>query len=284
MIQFISQFRIFLKVVIFFMLCFPVLINYADAGTFPKDIQRILDKGKLVVAMYFEDVPPFFMFKKKGDFFGIDVELAKDMGKRLGVSVEFNRNAKTFDELIDMVAERRADIVISILSQTLIRAQKVRFSNPYIILHPALIINRLQAARQKRSKNPAIFLNHKSVSIGTIEGTSYVGFAKADYPEAQLILYKDWETASRDALEGNIFAAFYDEIEIKNWYKVNPEGAIYVQTLIRKDKKDPIAFAVHTEDTHFLSWLNLYLEIIKQDGTLSKLKDTYLKGEEWRQQ
>ena len=114
----------------------------ANSESMPSDMQRILNNGKLVVAMYFEDVPPFFMTSKNGSLFGFEVDLANDIAKKLGVKVEFNRSAQTFDGLVDMVTEGKADIAISMLSNTLSRARRVRFSEPYITLHQSFLFNR----------------------------------------------------------------------------------------------------------------------------------------------
>ena len=63
----------------------------------------------------------------------------------LGVECEFNRSPKTFNMIIDTVVNHEADIGISVISATLKRAQRVRFANPYLILHPTLVMNRLTA-------------------------------------------------------------------------------------------------------------------------------------------
>lgn len=265
-----------------FLLVGVLLSGVAYAEQLPSDMQRIRSNGKLVVAMYFEDVPPFFMHAKNGSFFGFEVELATDIAERLGVKVEFNRSAKTFDELINLVTEKKADIAVSMVSNTLARAMRVRFTDPYIVLHQSLLINRLKIAQAKGNETDVnAILNKKGVEIGVIEGTSYVAFAKKDYPNATIIPYKDWASVVKDVLSAKIFAVLYDEIEIRNWHKKNPEGALYVQTVIMENKEDTIAIAVNPEDEQLWVWLNLYLKQIKTDGTDKRLVGTYFQSEEW---
>jgi len=69
----------------------------------PPDIERILKKGKITVAMYHEDITPFFMHDREGTFYGFDVEIAKEVAKRMGVELEFNRDPKTFDAVVDFM-------------------------------------------------------------------------------------------------------------------------------------------------------------------------------------
>jgi ABC-type amino acid transport substrate-binding protein len=256
---------------------------HVTAGNIAPDIEKIFKKGKITVAMYYEDTPPFFMHNKKGYLYGFDVDLAQDIARRMGVELEFNRSARSFDEVVELVNRRKADVAISALSSTLGRARLVRFTDSYIVLHRALLINRIELAKQKkRYDDPLQLLNDPEMKIGVIRGTSYVGFAKEDFPKAQILHYKDWNTVVKDVLEGKIIAVLYDDIEIKIWNRANPESALYLQTVIIKNKKDPLSFAVHWKDSHLLSWLNLYLQTIKEDGTYDRLIKKYIESEYWK--
>jgi polar amino acid transport system substrate-binding protein len=169
------------------------------------------------------------------------------------------------------------------LSRTLSRAKLVRFTDSYIVLHRALLINRIILAKQKREYEDLLrILNNSGMKIGVIEGTSYVDFAKQDFPKALILLYKDWNSVIKDVLEGKITAVFYDDLEIKEFNHKNPDSALYLQTVIMKDKKDPLLLAVHWEDAHLLSWLNLYLQTIREDGTYDRLFKKYIESEQWQ--
>jgi polar amino acid transport system substrate-binding protein len=274
----------FFTCILFLFQMLPVFSENEAAGNASPDMLRIMTQGKLVVAMYFEDVPPFFMHDKKGRFFGLDVDLANDLASKLGVKIEWKREAKTFDQVVDLVLARKADVGITMLSKTLERAKKVRFSESYVTLYEAAVFNRLTVAQHRMSNDPIKLLNKQGTRIGVIDGTSYVGFAKEDFPLAEVIPFENWEIMVKAVLEGKILALLYDEIEIKNWTRDNPQSALYLQTLIRRDKKDPLAIALHWEDGQLHAWLNQYLEKIQTDGTLDKLTKTYLEEEEWRKQ
>jgi ABC-type amino acid transport substrate-binding protein len=247
----------------------------------PPDIERILKKGKITVAMYHEDIAPFFMHDREGTFYGFDVEMAKEVAKRMGVEPEFNRAPKTFDAVVEMVRQRKADVAISIISKTLSRALRVRFTDSYINLYKALVINRLEFAKKMRAwENILEALNETGIKIGVVEGTAYVGFAEEEFPNATIVKYKKWEMAIKNAVNGKIVAVFGDDIEVKNWNRSHPETGLYAQTMILKDKKDPLAFAVHWEDEHLLSWLNVFLQTLKNDGTYNRLLKKYITSEE----
>ena len=68
------------------------------------------------------------MFLAGGDE-GAAAEIG-ELAKKLGVAVQFERDARTFDDVVHLLATGQADVAISKLSRTLPRAQVVSFSTP----------------------------------------------------------------------------------------------------------------------------------------------------------
>jgi len=248
------------------------------AADIPPDLTRIFNRRKIVVAMYYEDMPPFFMHDNQGRLFGFDVELAFGIGRKIGVDVVFNREARTYEDVIAMVANRRADIGISSLSRTLKQAIKVNFTTPYVTLYHALLINRLKTAQMKTGAN---WLNSANVALGVVTGTAFVEFAQQDYPNVQIVQYPKWDQAANDVAKGKIHAALFDDNAVLKWVNNHPEEVIYVKVKVL-EKENPLAIAVHWKDRYLLSWLNLYLHTIVSEGTLDKLKSVYLRTDEWK--
>ena len=100
--------------VVLFLLAFSVDLGLARAqSVLPPDIERIRSSGELRVAMTADLWPPFFFLNKNKELMGLDVDLATEIARRLGVRVRFVREAKTFDEIVTMVVDRRADIAVA---------------------------------------------------------------------------------------------------------------------------------------------------------------------------
>jgi len=265
---------LFLSVVLAAVLSVP-----ARSQEYPPDMQRIMDRGKLVVAMYVNDIPPFYMHDEKGKFYGLDVELAQDIAAKLGVEVEFKRDYSTFSGIVDGIALHEADMAVTLLSRTLDRAKKVRFTKPYIILRQGLLISRIRIAQRDRQLTLMEILNDPGSEIGVKAGTSYVAFARQRFPLAVIREYPEWDPDIINAvLKGEVIGAFHDEIEIKKVVIGKPETALHLQTVVLKDTEDPIAIAVPWDSTHFLSWLELYLESGNLNWTTDKLLKKYTKS------
>jgi len=257
-------------ILMLFLLLALSIRSYAETGYSP-DMARITERGKLIVAMLGEDSPPFFMSDAKGNLSGIDVDLARDIAKDLGVTVEFTRKAKTYDELVDLVFTRQADVSISYLSKTLERAKKVVFTKTYFSLYQTIVVNRLAAAQRKWGEDILGALNDRTVMIGTLKGSSYLDYARKMFPRAAIVLYDNLDKAFDDAKSGKLQAAFFDDLYVKIWHHAHPDAALYLQTVVCKDKEDPIGIAVHWEDVHLHEWLDQYLDMAIKNGTMDKM-------------
>ena len=254
-----------------------ILISTAIQANEPPDIARIKQRGELVVAMYYEDVPPFYMHDTNNQLVGIDVDIANDIAEKLGVKLRLNRNSKTYDEIVQTVANQQADIGISALSDTLERAKIVGFTAPYWSLKQALLINRLKLSTYKNHpdfKKIELLLNQKGIRIGVIKGSSYIDFAKKLFPNAEIISYDSLDEGIEDTKKSNTLAFLYDEVEIKNWNKLHPEESLFLRTDFINQGVDTLAIAVHWQDTHLLAWLELYITKSK-DNFFKKLSAKY---------
>lgn len=252
-----------------------------DLELLPPDIRRIKEKGILTVAMFWQDRPSFFYTDEQGDFVGIDVSLAQDIAKWLEVELAFDRQARSFDEVVERVATGQADIAISKLSVTLSRAQKVLFSEPYVTFNQALLVNRIKLtaleAKQPGS-TPLDIICGSTQKIGVRKGTSYQEYGAILFPNSVITPYDEMEDLFAAVQEGEILAAFYDEFELRSALNKNPRLSLYAKLFVIKDRVDPIAMAVAPQDKQLLAWLNIYLDIMKQDLQIEQLLDKHSGG------
>lgn len=263
------------------MLAVSFALGRAQDGL-PPDIARLAAAGELRIAMTADLWPPFYYLNKNQQLAGLDIDMATEIARRLGVRVRFVREAKTFDEIVTMVVERRADIAVAYLSDTLDRAKIVRFTRPYVQVKPAVLINRALAGAARRGRDHLSVLNHPTAKIGVTKGSSAESFAAADYPLAQIVSYETWAEITRDVAAEKLTGGVSDEIDAKNWQTAHPEGAIAVETIIRAGPPDTMGIAVHREDHHLLYWLNHFLTLKERDGSLRRLHVKYIENDLWK--
>lgn len=91
-------------------------------------LEEITTKGKIIVGTS-ADYAPFEYKDENDNFAGFDMDLIREIGKRMGVEVEIQDMA--FDTLIAAVEQGKVDVVIASMAPTEERLQKVDFSETY---------------------------------------------------------------------------------------------------------------------------------------------------------
>jgi polar amino acid transport system substrate-binding protein len=279
---------------ILFQILYPCFASAVSEGplsskNYSKDIQDIITKGKLIVAILKTDNPPFFMRTPEGKLEGIDIEISNKIAKELGVTLEINRTAHTYDEVINLVASGKVDIGVSKLSYTDERAKKVLYTKPYAVFRKAMLVNRLVYAgiKKRRDAKSLIELFSKTDSkIGVVKKSSYIDFAKSLFPYASIMEVETWDPQGlKWLLEGKLLALFRDEIETRKFLLSRPEANLKLLSLIIKSQEDSIRMVVPLGQLHLLFWVNGFLEtnhikynadmiLEKNEEYLHKLKDS----------
>lgn len=265
------------KLLTFLFLLFSAVV-YAQLPTstvpLPPDIAAIKKKNVLIVSMTKKDNPPFFS-GEGDDIKGLDVEIARRIGIVIGVPVQFKRDAESFAEVVEQVRDGRADLAVSKLSITGPRLLTVRFSDPYIKLKQAMIINRLWLSQNSQGREVYEVLRTFNGKISFIRNSSYDTFARANFPKAVYTPEDSWDAIVKNVTNGTIAAGYRDEFEIKKISFEKPEAAITTKTVTISDSIDNIAVAVHHNSTQLLSIVNYIIRNEYSNIDTKKLMDRY---------
>lgn len=224
------------------------------------DILTIQKRGKLIVAMYYVDKPPFYFVDKEGNTIGNDPEIAEAIAKAIGpdVKVEYLRTAKTFDEIIQLVHEGKADIAISKLSYTMERAKRVIYSqDPYIELYAAFMINRSAPSALSLSD---LFAKKSGYKLCAIKGSSQVRVAQELFPDVDILGVETAEETLQFLQEGKCIGSMRDNNEIRKILFDNPKLNLRYKSVILKDRKDPIFIVTDPKKPKLAYFIDLLLE------------------------
>ncbi len=242
----------------------------------PADIERILKRGELIVAMLGIDNPPFFERDQNGKLSGLDVDLGRSIAEELGVKVRFDRSPKTFNETVELVQKQKADLAISKLSISLRRAKQVKFSQPYVTMRQGLLINRLELAqRTSAGLTSEEAIRNLDGKVGVIKGSQYSLFAKKRFPKATVVEFPKWDDAITAVGKGDILAAFRDELEVKKVVLKQPNFALQVQTVAFSDTTDLLAVIGHWQSSQLIDFVNYNLILNKLNYTADQLIKRY---------
>ena len=224
------------------------------------DLQRIFDRGRLVAAVAGFAVPPFVTLGADGALGGHDIALAQGMARALGLPIEFERCA-SFDAIIDSVSSGAADLGVGRLSATLARAELVRFSRPYLVLHHALLVSRPRFARLAHDSEPMATLEAGDAPLAIVSGTAAAQYARRLVAPARLRDYSRWDPDVVDAVRnGEVLAGCGDEVEVKRALAAGPDAPLQLRAVVLPETRDPIAVALPWDSGQLLAWVDLYLD------------------------
>ncbi len=245
-----------LQKIILVTVLFLLQIQYSySQDSFPPGIKKIKDRGKLIVAQINKPHPPFFWEEKKVHL-GFDIDFAKAIADSLGVELEFNRSAETFDEVVNLVSNGDADIAISKLSITLERSKKVRFTNPYVILRKSFLLNKEMYKKVSINETEENFIKRYSYSLGVIKGSSYSEEVSSLFPLAKVYKFAHWTDIVEAISLGKVIAGYWDELEVKRIARLSPKTMKDFHYIVFDESEDKIAVAVSWRYPHLHYWLN----------------------------
>lgn len=142
------------------------------------DLEAILQKEKMVVGTS-ADWPPYESVDASGEIVGYDMDIIREIGKRLGIEVEVQDIG--FDGLIAALQEGKVDVVISSMQYTEERDQQVDFSDGYHQPKEALIVRQGSDIALEQKEDIVDY------SVCVVKGTSYEYWVTTEFVEKGLM-------------------------------------------------------------------------------------------------
>ena len=241
--------------------CLPATAASQDATTPFSDIQTIVDRGTLRVALLAKDIPPFLITAEDGTPTGIDVRIARGLADRLGVATEFVRSAETTDALVEQAASGQVDIAISFITRTMARSLRVRFSRPYVNEHVSLALNRrvaLQTGLQcPNAPDDLASLASGNWKIGAQRGTVFEGALRNLGLEDSMTVFEDIGSMLAAVQSGTHIAGLGGEVALRYAMKLNPGLRIKVEICKVGEQKDNIAVAIRPDAPNLKDFIDI---------------------------
>ena len=212
---------------------------------------------------------PFDGLGSHNDFFGIDVDIANEVARRIGVRAEFVNTS--FDSLYDVLKVGQAEATISALVLDPVRVGKWQYSTPYFEAGQVLI-RPLRSLRSTPERSGAGETSRVSVAVEY--GSEGDAAARRMARRTSGIVIK-YTATIEDALQ-NVATGQADEAIV--------DGASAAQllpkypALQRADQvtHDPYAIAVWGESTQLLDAINGALDSMQRDGTTQQIVNGWM--------
>ena len=246
----------------------PARPPYHDPNT--SHLDRIVVRGTLRVG-YTKDRLPYVFVNQKGQLVGFDIEMAHELARELGVSLEFFRLKR--GKIEEQLNAGYCDIVMSGLRITPHRALKVTFSQPYLDETVAFVVK--DHLRESFSDRQAL-LKQESLRIGVIKDPYLLALVKSYLPQAKLVELKSARDFFRKK-KGDLDALLFTAQAGSAWTLLYPHYTVVVP---QPDTISiPMAYALPRGDNKFLDFVNSWLALKKRDGTIETLFNHWIRGE-----
>ena len=257
--------KIFLAVLIFIIAIAGILvaINLKTKET-EGGLQRIINKGNLVLGLD-DSFPPMGFRDENNEIVGFDIDVAKEVSKRLGVELVLQPISWTAKE--QELNSYNIDCIWNGMSVNEERKQAMSLSIPYLensmsfVTKKDNMINKLEDLKGKK--------------IGVQSGSTAEEILKesAIYAELdEVVSYTDNITAFMDLEINQIDSVFLDNV-VANYYIASNNKPYKV--LEEGLAEEEYAIGFRKQDTEVCDKVNEILLEMKQDGSLAKISTTW---------
>jgi len=217
-----------------------------DLGTISAGTLRIGTTGDTKPYAYTED----------GELQGFDVEMAKEVAKRLGLETEFV--TQEFSALLPAVANGQLDMAAASISDTAEREKTVDFSDHYFIGYISVL-----AAEGSGITDDASSLDGKR--LGIVQGTIQDSYAQENFTGAELVRFPDNNSAVAALGSGTIDAHFLD-FPVAEEYAAASNGSQVIAINVAVPEF-PVGFPIAKGNTDLKAAVDQAVADIVADGT-----------------
>ncbi|KQT66044.1 MULTISPECIES: amino acid ABC transporter substrate-binding protein [unclassified Aureimonas] len=205
---------------------------------------------------------PFTYHDPSGALVGFDVEIGREVAKRLGVEPVFVEGK--WDGLIAGLAANRYDAVINQVGITEERKARFDFSDPYIVSKAVLIVKEgnaeIKSFADLKGKRAAQSLTSNYGKIAEAAGAELVGTEGFDQ-SIQLVL------------TGRADATINDNLSFLDFHKQKPDAPVAI--VAAQDDASASGIIVQKDNPDLVAAINKALAELKADGTYETISQKY---------
>lgn len=203
-----------------------------------------------------------------GELVGFDVELAKEVSKRIGLEVQFQPIDWSLKET--ELDAKNIDVIWNGYTITESRKEKVAFSEPYLDNSQIIVT---MASSNIASKSE---LAGKSIAVQK-ESSAYDAVMKDEaFVNAlgeEVVQFDTNNEAFMDLEAGRVDAIVVDEVLARYYMKLRGEEQYFV--LEEDFGKEQYGIGIRKQDATLLEKINAAMNEMKQDGTYDSIKNNW---------
>jgi polar amino acid transport system substrate-binding protein len=204
---------------------------------------------------------PPMIFKQGDELAGVEVDLAKALGKHLNRPVTFVE--LPWEDQIDALNKGRTDIIMSSMSVTVPRKFLVDFSTPYFTVSQMALVR-----TEDRNDYLLGFPADLKGPIGVLKATTGDFLVQQNFPKTKRVTLKNGDEAARALIRKKVELFITDSPTV--WYLSAQHAVDGLSVVPIFLSEEPLAWAVKKGDEGMLTTVNDFITAAGKDGTIKK--------------
>jgi L-cystine transport system substrate-binding protein len=266
------------KLMIVFALLFSILLLMSACGkdeetkkeennkTAEKDndkdlLAKVKDEGKLLIGTE-GTYAPFTFHDESGNLTGFDVEISREVAKRLGVEPEFKETQ--WDAIFAGLDAKRFDMIANQVGIRPDRQEKYSFSDPYISSSAVLITH-------KDNEKVKTFEDIKGLNAAQSLTSNYGELAKKH--GANLVSVEGFTQSVELLASKRVDVTINDRISFLDYTKQRPDAPIKVAATSEDASASGLMFRKDSDS--LVAEVNKALKEMIADGTYAKISEKW---------
>ena len=222
-------------------------------------LSSILESKKIRVCIWPEYYGISYIDPRTQELIGIDIDLAKEFAKELGVNVAFKESS--FASLIKDITTKNCDIAMFAIGHTEERKKYLSLTTPHLASDVYAI-----SSKSNRRINVWEDIDKAGIVVAVAKGTYHVSLMQKSLKNAQLLIVDSIHAREQEVEAGraDVFMSDYPfgirMVEEKEWAKlIKPTSVFHMM---------PYGWAIAQNEPALLEKVESFIAAIKHDGRL----------------
>lgn len=237
-----------------------------------RGLSRMVATGQMLVGTSGQQ-PPFSMTSRAGELVGLDVALARVLAQSMGLEARFV--SLPFDRLLDALENGEVDLVMSGITITPERSQRVGFVGPYYTSGKTILTRSTALAGVSAPSD----LDAPNLRFAALRGSTSEAFVRGSLSRATLVVVDQLEDAVGMVLGGGVDALVADRETCAIAVLRHPDAGLLQSEAVFT--VEPIGIAVPPDDPRLASLVQTYLDALAGRGVLEKASAFWMRDPSW---
>lgn len=256
------------KNILFSILIMGLIFMLTGCGNKSKEdtsLKDIKDKGEFVVGLD-DSFPPMGFKNDKGEIVGFDIDLAKEVAKKMGVKVVFK--PVQWDGVVLSLNNKDIDVIWNGLTITEKRKEQINFSKPYVENKQIIVVYNDSNIKSKKD------LNKKTVAIQLGSSSEVALDSDKDFVKSLkgLKKYSNNTEALMDLQAKRVDAVVVDEVVGRYYISKKPN---VFKVLDENFGGESYGVGFRKTDNSFREAVDKALDEVIKDGTADKISEKW---------